>query len=100
MSPTAQSGVDVADLDRQNGATLGRILGRGSVGEAEAGPDGKMRATVRIPEDELVFEPGIIVLPHAGELELTLSHGHPIEVATCRWSASSATQRARLEPRE
>ena len=73
MSPTAQTGVvDVADLDRQNGATLGRILGRGSVGEAEEGPDGKMRATVRIPEDELVFEPGIVVLPHAGELELTL----------------------------
>ena len=73
MSPTAQTGVvDVADLDRQNGATLGRILGRGSVGQAEEGPDGKMRATVRIPEDELVFEPGIIVLPHGGELELTL----------------------------
>ena len=72
MSPTAQTGVvDVADLDRQNGATLGRILGRGSVGQAEEGSDGKMRATVRIPEDELVFEPGIIVLPHGGELELT-----------------------------
>jgi PQQ system protein len=73
VSPTAQTGVvDVADLDRQNGATLGRILGRGSVGQAEDGAGGKMRATVRIPEDELVFEPGIIVLPHGGELELTL----------------------------
>jgi PQQ system protein len=57
-------------LDRQNGAMLGRMLGRGSIGEAEEGSDGKMRATVRIPEDELVYEPGILVLPHAGEVEI------------------------------
>lgn len=64
--------VDVPGLDQQNGATLGRILGRGSVGHAEEGPDGVMRATVRIPEDELVYEPGVLVLPHAGRLELEL----------------------------
>jgi PQQ system protein len=73
VSQTAQrSAVDVEGLDRQNGATLGRILGRGTVGRAEEGPGGKMTATVRIPEDELVYEPGILVLPHGGELELTL----------------------------
>ena len=57
-------------FDRQNGATLGRILGRGNIGFAQEGSDGKMRATIRIPEDELVFEPGILVLPHGGDLEL------------------------------
>jgi PQQ system protein len=31
-----------------------------------------MTATVRIPEDELVYEPGVLVLPHGGILELTL----------------------------
>ena len=62
----------VEGLNKQNGATLGRILGRGTVGRAEEGPDGKMTATIRIPEDELVFEPGVLVLPHAGEVELTL----------------------------
>jgi PQQ system protein len=62
----------MAVLDRQNGATLGRILGRGQIGYAEDGPDGKMRASVRIPVDELVYEPGILVLPHGGELELEL----------------------------
>ena len=46
--------VDVAELDKQNGSTLGRILGRGKLGRAEEGSDGKMHATVRIPEDELV----------------------------------------------
>ena len=39
---------------------------------AEEGSDGKMRATVRIPEDELVYEPGVLVLPHGGVLELEL----------------------------
>ena len=51
----------VAGLDKQNGATLGRILGRGTVGHAEEGSDGVMRATVRIPEDELVYEPGVLM---------------------------------------
>ena len=57
-------------LDKQNGATLGRILGRGRVGHAEEGSDGKMRATIQILEDELVYDPGILVLPHAGEVEI------------------------------
>ena len=59
-------------LGKQNGATLGRLLGRGTVGQAEEGADGTMRATVRIPEDELVYEPGVLVLPHGGVLELEL----------------------------
>ena len=72
MSETAQARAvdEVPDLDRQNGATLGRILGRGRVGQAEESSDGRMRATIRIPEDELVFDPGVLVLPHGGEVEL------------------------------
>ena len=31
-----------------------------------------MRATIRIPEDELVYEPGVLVMPHGGKLELEL----------------------------
>ena len=63
--------VDAA-LDKQNGVTLGRVLGRGTVGHAEEGSDGDMRATVRIPEDELVYEPGVLIMPHGGVLELAL----------------------------
>jgi PQQ system protein len=65
---------EIPGLDKQNGATLGRILGRGNVGYAEEGPDGKMRAKVRIPEDELVFDPGILVLPHGGEVEIEFTN--------------------------
>jgi PQQ system protein len=70
----SQTAVDLPDLDHQNGATLGRILGRGSIGMAEEGSDGKMHGTIRIPEDELVYEPGILVLPHGGELELEITN--------------------------
>jgi PQQ system protein len=68
----SDTAVDVAALDKQNGVTLGRLLGRGTVGQAEEGSDGKMHATVRIPEDELVYEPGVLVMPHGGVLELEL----------------------------
>ena len=67
--PSAQ----LADgLARQNSTGLGRLLGSGGVGTAEEGPDGKMTATIRIPEDELCFEPGTLILPHGGDVELTL----------------------------
>ena len=71
-SSVSEMAVELKDLDKQNGVTLGRILGRGTVGQAEEGSDGVMRATVRIPEDELVWEPGILVMPHAGVLELEI----------------------------
>jgi len=61
-----------ASLDKQNGVTLGRILGRGNIGHAEEGSDGVMRATIRIPEDELVYDPGVLIVPHGGTVELTL----------------------------
>src|SRR5690606_2385068 len=61
-----------AGLNGQNKLTLGRLLGTGSIGYAEEGPDGVMRATVRIPEDQFCWEPGILILPHGGTLELTL----------------------------
>jgi PQQ system protein len=61
-------------LDTQNKATIGRVLATGKIGRATEGPDGRMKATVRIPPDELVFEPSILVLPHGGELDLELTN--------------------------
>jgi PQQ system protein len=74
LSQAQSSVTDDLGLDQQNGATLGRMLGRGTVGHAEEGPDGKMRAKVRIPEDELVFEPGVLMLPHGGVVEIEFSN--------------------------
>jgi PQQ system protein len=60
------------ELGKQNGATIGRLLVTGNVGHAEEGPDGRMHARVRIPPDELAWDPAVLVLPHGGELELEL----------------------------
>lgn len=59
-------------LDHQNKATIGRLIASGNIGRAEEGPDGHMRARVRIPPDELSWDPAVLVLPHGGTLELEL----------------------------
>lgn len=59
-------------LDRQNKATLGRLVAHGNLGYAEETADGRMRAQIRIPPDELVWDPAILVLPHGGDLELEI----------------------------
>ena len=41
----SDTAVDVSSLNRQNGIALGRVLGSGTVGHAEEGPDGKMTGT-------------------------------------------------------
>lgn len=61
-----------AGLDGQNKATLGRMLGSGNIGHAAEDANGRMSATVRIREDELCWDPDILVLPHGGDLDLTL----------------------------
>jgi PQQ system protein len=64
---------EVAGLDRQSEAMLGRLsVHGGRRGYAQEGPDGRMRARVRIPPDEMVWDPSILVMPHAGDLELEL----------------------------
>jgi PQQ system protein len=57
---------------KQNKATLGRLMVHGSVEYAEEGPDGRLRAQVRIPPDELTWDPTVLVMPHAGDLNLEL----------------------------
>lgn len=64
---------DIPGLDKQNGATIGRILGYGAtVKQAEDAGGGRMKATIRIPADQLVWEPRLLVLPHPGKVDLEL----------------------------
>ena len=58
-------------LDKPNRATIGRLITNGGgLGHAEEGPDGRMSAQVRIPPDETIYEPSIIVMPHGGDLDI------------------------------
>jgi PQQ system protein len=59
-------------LDAQNHATIGRLLGTGSIARATERADGTMEATIRIKEDEVAWSPAVLVLPHGGDLELTV----------------------------
>ncbi|PZG02978.1 MSMEG_3727 family PQQ-associated protein [Micromonospora deserti] len=61
-------------LDRQNRATIGRLIAHGGLKYAEEGPDGRMRAKVRIPLDEMTWDPSVVVMPHGGDLELEVTN--------------------------
>lgn len=59
-------------LDIQNKGSIGQVLGTGSIAEAAERDDGVMEATIRIKEDEISWDPAILVLPHGGDLDLTV----------------------------
>jgi PQQ system protein len=59
-------------LDKQNHAALGRVLGTGNIAEATERADGTMEATIRIKEDELCWDPAILVMPHGGDIDLEI----------------------------
>jgi PQQ system protein len=59
-------------LDKQNGGTIGRLLANGNIAQADEGLDGRMTAEIRIRQDELVWDPSVLVLPHGGDVDITL----------------------------
>jgi PQQ system protein len=60
--------------DDLNEAMIGRLFAHGGAADAVIGADGVMRATVRIPEGEYLWEPAVIILPRGGELELDFAN--------------------------
>lgn len=72
---TAQEREDLLSelgLDAQNSATIGRVLGTGRIERATERADGTMEATIRIMEDAIAWDPAVVVMPHGGDLELTV----------------------------
>lgn len=63
---------ELPGLYGQNKAALGRMIVHGGLGRAEEGSDGRLHARVRIPPDELAWEPSIVVMPRGGDLEVEL----------------------------
>ena len=61
-----------ARVERAEQGGPGRVLGTGSIGQATEGSDGRMEATIRIRPDEIAWDPSILVMPHGGDIELTL----------------------------
>jgi len=61
---------ELPELDRANEAIVGQIFARGGLGHAREEADGVMRLKVKVPKLQYLWEPAIIVMPHAGDLEL------------------------------
>lgn len=62
------------DIDNPNEATVARLIGTGGLAHAELGRDSVMRARIRIPKNELIWKPSVIVVPTAGTVELEFSN--------------------------
>lgn len=61
-------------LDNPNEDIIARLPGHGGLSEATVGSDGVMHAAVRVPDDQFIWEPALIVAPRGGELELRFSN--------------------------
>ena len=62
------------EVDRPNEAVLARLPGHGGLARAEVGADGVMRTSIRVPPDQYIWEPSVIVMPRAGELEVVVQN--------------------------
>ena len=65
---------ELPNVDAPNKAVLGRLFAHGGLVRAAPGEDGVLHARIRIPKDQFLFEPAVIVLPRAGEFELEIAN--------------------------
>jgi PQQ system protein len=65
---------ELPEVDEPNKEIVARLFAHGGLGHAEVGTDGVMRAHLWVPPQQYMWEPSIVVMPHAGELELDISN--------------------------
>jgi len=61
-------------VDDPNEAIVARLFAHGGLSHAKRVSDSLFRDDVRVPKNEYIWEPAIIVMKHAGELELTVQN--------------------------
>ena len=57
-------------VDDPNEAIVARLFAHGGLSHAERGRDGVFRDRIRVPKNEYIWRPAIVVMERAGELEL------------------------------
>jgi PQQ system protein len=62
---------ELPELDAPNKEIVARLFPQGGLVHADENDDHTMKAEIRVPPHEFIWQPSIIVMPHAGELELT-----------------------------
>jgi PQQ system protein len=61
---------ELPNVDDPNGDIVGRLFPHGGLARAKEGKDGVMRSEIHVPPNQYIWEPSIIVMEHAGDLEL------------------------------
>lgn len=65
---------ELPNLDEPNEAMIGRLFATGGASRPKIGADGIMRDRIRIPKDEYLWYPAILILPRGGTLELDITN--------------------------
>ena len=58
------------NVDDPNEAIVARLFAHGGLSHADEGSDGVFRDKIRVPKNEYIWQPAIIVMKRGGELEL------------------------------
>jgi PQQ system protein len=65
---------ELPNLDEPNEALIGRLYATGGASRPAIGTDGIMRDRIRVPKDEYLWYPAILILPRGGTLELDITN--------------------------
>jgi PQQ system protein len=65
---------ELPNLDEPNEAMIGRLFATGGASRAELGRDGIWRDRIRVPRDEYLWYPAIIIMQRGGALELDITN--------------------------
>jgi PQQ system protein len=65
---------ELPNLDEPNEALIGRLYATGGASRPRIGSDGIMRDRIRVPKDEYLWYPAILILPRGGTLELDITN--------------------------
>jgi PQQ system protein len=68
---------ELPNVDAPNEEMVARLFAHGGLGHALQGGDGVYRARINVPSGQYIWEPAIIVMKDAGELELDFSNHDP-----------------------
>ena len=65
---------ELPNLDEPNEAMIGRLFATGGASRAALGQDGIWRDRIRVPKDEYLWYPAIIIMQAGGTLELDITN--------------------------
>jgi PQQ system protein len=65
---------ELPEVDAPNKEIIARLFAHGGLSRARVGSDGVQYDTIRIPRDQLIWEPAIVRMEHAGDLRLEFSN--------------------------